>query len=76
MVFSEFGFNRRGKGWEATTGDINGDQARGHLYHYDNTPFCFKNQKTGETITLWNYVQNMKGLTNQDYLSYMSENKE
>ena len=43
MVFPEFGFNRRGKGWKTTTGDINGDKARGHLYHYDNTPFCFKN---------------------------------
>ena len=42
IVFPEFGLKRKGNRWEATQGEINGCKAKGHLYHYDNAPFCFK----------------------------------
>jgi len=35
IVFPEFGFKRSGNGWKATQGDINGDKAKDHLYHYE-----------------------------------------
>ena len=56
-AFPEFGFKRVPRGWEATTGKINAEDAKGQLYHYDSSPFCFVNQKTGENISLWKYVQ-------------------
>jgi len=68
IALPEFGFKRVSNGWEATQGEVNGCKAKGHIYHYDNSPFCFKNHKTGEVITLWNYIQGSNGLTNQETL--------
>ncbi len=68
IAFPEFGFIRKNNGWEATKGEIKGEKAKGHLYHYDNTLFCFKNHKTGEVITLWSYIQTSKGLSKQETL--------
>jgi len=71
-AFPEFGFKRISNGWEATQGEINGAKAKGHLYHYDNSPFCFKNHKTGEVITLWDYIQGNNRLTNQETLKELA----
>ncbi len=71
--FPEFGFKRTGGGWIATRGTIDGEKADGHLYHYDNTPFCFVNQKNKINISLWNYIQGDKGLSNQDTLKALAE---
>lgn len=57
VVFPDFLFRRKGHGWEARGGDINGDSAKGHLYYYEDRPFGFKNQKDGSFITIWDYVQ-------------------
>ena len=68
MTFPEFGFKRVSSGWEATDGTIDGDDARGHLYWYDDTPFCFKNQKTGEAKSVWKYVEETTGKASKDVL--------
>ncbi len=59
-IFPEFGFRRISNGWEATQGEINGSSAKGHLYYYDNTPFCFVNNKTGEKTSVWQYVRDTR----------------
>ena len=61
-LFPEFGFKRIPHGWEATCGEIKGSSAKRHLYCYDNTPFCFVDNKTGESISIWDYVKSTRGL--------------
>ena len=73
LAFPEFGFERKRDGWEATRGEINGEKVRGSLYYYDNNPSSFKNQKTGESITLWNYVQSRYELSTQETLEKLAE---
>ncbi len=72
IAFPEYQFRRIGTGWEATAGEWNGSTAKGHVYHYDNTPFCLKNHKTGETISLWEYVQSTTGLSNKETLEELA----
>ena len=72
IAFPEFGFRRKCNGWEATCGKLNGVKAKGHLYHYDNSPFCFKNHKTDETIAVWNYVRDTKGLSEQETIKELA----
>jgi DNA primase catalytic core len=57
VAFPEFGFKRIANGWEATTGKVNAEDAKGLIFHYDSSPFCFVNQKTGENISLWKYLE-------------------
>lgn len=71
-AFPEFQFRRIGNGWEATSGEWKGDKAKGHVYHYDNTPFCLKNHKTGEALSLWEYVQSDTGLSNKETLEELA----
>lgn len=56
-AFPEFGFKRIPNGWEATTGKFNAEDAKGLIFHFDISPFCFVNQKTGENISLWKYIE-------------------
>ena len=70
--FPEFGFKKTGGGWVATQGTIDGEKANGHLYHYDNAPYCFVNQKNSTTISLWNYIKRVQGLSNQDTLKALA----
>ncbi len=73
LAFPEFGFERKRDGWEATRGEINGEKVRSSLYYYDNDPSCFKNQRTGDIITLWDYVQSRYGLSRQETLGKLAE---
>lgn len=61
-IFSEFKFREIPNGWEATGGEIHGVKAAGHLYYYENTPFCFKNHQNDEVITIWDYVKESRGI--------------
>ncbi len=73
LAFPEFGFERKRDGWEATRGEINGEKVRSSLYYYDNDPSCFKKQRTGDIITLWDYVQSRYGLSRQETLDKLAE---
>ena len=73
LAFPEFGFERKRDGWEATRGEIQGEKARKYLYYYDSEPSCFKNTKTGKTISVWDYISDRYGLSGQDVLLKLAE---
>ena len=73
MAFPELGFERKRDGWEATRGEIKGEKARRYLNYYDSEPSSFKNTKTGETISVWDYVSDKYGLSEQETLIKLAE---
>ena len=73
MAFPELGFERKRDGWEATRGEIQGEKARRYIYYYDSEPSCFKNTKTGKTISVWDYVSGKYGLSDQETLLKLAE---
>jgi replicative DNA helicase len=73
-LLPDFGFRRITNGWEASQGAIGGSPAKGHLYYYTNTPFCLVDNKTGDKISVWDYVATTCGLTeNRDVLRKLAE---
>lgn len=65
-AFPEFGFVRRGKGWQSTTavkidGNV-GDKA-GKVYLYENNPGRLIDY-TREPVSVWDYIQSRDNLTN------------
>jgi hypothetical protein len=73
LVFPELGFERKRDGWEATRGEIQGEKARKYLYYYDSDPSCFKNTKTGKETSVWDYVSDKYGLSEQETLLKLAE---
>ena len=73
LAFPEFGFERKRDGWEATRGEIKGEKARKYLYYYDSDPSCFKNTKTGETISILDYLSEKYSLSEQETLEKLAE---
>ncbi len=73
LAFPEFGFERKRDGWEATRGEMQGEKARKYLYYYDSDPSRFKNTKTGEEISVWDYVSGKYGLSEEETLLKLAE---
>ena len=73
LAFPEFGFERKRDGWEATRGETQGEKTRKYLYYYDSDPSCFKNIKTGKEISVWDYVSDTYGLSEEETLQKLAE---
>ena len=73
LAFPEFGFERKRDGWEATRGEIHEEKARKILFYYDSDPSCFKNIKTGKVISVWDYVSDKYGLSEEETLLKLAE---
>lgn len=73
-IFPEFGFKRIGNGYLSTTKlKIDGTQGKeGKVYIYDNNISCLIDYTRG-TTSIWNYVQEQKGLSNFETLKYLAE---
>jgi DNA primase catalytic core len=73
-LFPEFGFKRYGNGYVSTTKvKIDGSEGKeSKVYIYDNNISCFIDYTRG-TTSIWNYVQEQKGLSNFETLKYLSE---
>ncbi|MFN8578845.1 MAG: DnaB-like helicase C-terminal domain-containing protein [Candidatus Sericytochromatia bacterium] len=73
-IFPEFGFKRIGNGYLSTTKlKIDGTEGKeGKVYVYDNNISCLIDYTRG-TTSIWNYVQEQKGLSNFETLKYLAE---
>lgn len=62
----EFGFRRVGQAWQATQGpSLSGepDKAAGHVYVYADNPSRLIDHRTGQHLTLWDYLAQRDALS-------------
>jgi len=72
--FPEFDFVDSDNGWEATTGTMNGNKAKGHVYLYPDKPSTFIDNRNHKHISIWNYIKAKKGIsTNQEVLKELAQ---
>jgi len=67
----EFGFRRSGQAWRATQGpSLSGepDKADGHVYVYADNPSRLIDHRTGNHLSIWDYLAQRDGLSPADTL--------